>query len=74
MYTETYQLPVNDRYTRRCKSSFILKILHLYNIDEYSNTNRIVVMNIRPLIFGIRFSSNKYIYYIIVDEEINQNN
>ena len=32
-------------------------MLHLYNIDEYSNTNRIVVPNIRILIFGIRFSS-----------------
>jgi hypothetical protein len=55
--TESYQLPVIDRYggyTRRYKS-FIVKILH--NIDEYSNTNRIVVTNIRILIFGIRFSS-----------------
>jgi hypothetical protein len=41
-------------YTR-----FIMKMLHLYNIDEYSNTNRIVVPNIRILIFGIRFSSKK---------------
>jgi hypothetical protein len=30
-----------------------MKILHLYNIDEYSNRNRVVVPNIQILIFGI---------------------
>ena len=33
-------------------------VLHLYDVDEYSNINRIVVPNIQILIFGIRFSSS----------------
>jgi hypothetical protein len=56
------------------QNCFIIKMLHLNNIDEYSNTNRIVVPNIRILIFGIRFSStrilNMYIFILLYIPDI----